>query len=245
MAVNKMLKQIELFGIKISKMNMRETLSYLMNAVEQRTPTQVITANPIMIMAALEDEIYKNMMQQAELIVPDGAGIVWAANVLRNPVQERVPGIDLMIELLGAAQEKQWKVYFLGASQEVIEAAVERLRNQFPNLNICGYRNGYFGPAEDAAVIAELKAQAPDLLFVGRAANQQEPWIHQHKLNLHIPIMMGVGGSYDVLSGKLKRAPFIWQKMRLEWLYRLLQEPWRYKRMVQLPKFMWRVYRNK
>jgi N-acetylglucosaminyldiphosphoundecaprenol N-acetyl-beta-D-mannosaminyltransferase len=240
-----MSNQTDLFDIKISKMNMRETVAYLADAVEQQRPTQVITANPIMIMAALDDVHYKQMMQQAELIVPDGAGVVWAANFLKNPVQERVPGIDLMLELLELAQTKSWKVYFLGASTEVIEAAVANIRSRFPKLHMCGYRNGYFTTEQDQEVIAELQAQSPDLLFVGRAANQQEPWIHQHKSTLKIPVMMGVGGSFDVLSGKLKRAPRIWQTLRLEWLYRLLQEPWRYKRMLQLPKFMWLVIRKK
>ncbi len=240
-----MYNHTKLFDIHISKMNMRETVAYLTEAIEQKKPTQVITANPIMIMAALEDENYKRMMQQAELVVPDGAGVVWAANYLNDPVQERVPGIDLMLELLGRAQDRAWNVYFLGASTEVIEAAIANIRSRFPQLHICGYRNGYFGTEQDEEVITELKSKNPDLLFVGRAANQQEPWIHQHKSNLSIPVLMGVGGSFDVLSGKLKRAPRIWQTLRLEWLYRLLQEPWRYKRMLQLPKFMWLVFRKK
>ena len=237
--------QSVIFDISISARNMAQTIEFLSDNIQSKKPTQVITANPIMIMAALNDPKYKEMMQQAELIVPDGAGLVWAAKYMQRPVQERVAGIDLMLNLLSIAEQQQWRVYFLGASQEVIQTAVANIRKQFPSLYICGYRDGYFGLNEDQQVIEDIQSAAPHLLFVGRAASQQEPWIHHYKNDLAVPVMMGVGGSFDVLSGKLKRAPKIWQWARLEWLYRLLQEPWRYKRMLDLPKFVWTVIKQK
>ena len=239
------LETVKIFDIAISKLDMRQTLDWLHSIVLERSVTQVITANPIMLMAAEGDPAYKKMMQQAELIVPDGTGLVWAAKHIGQPVRERVAGIDLMMGLLTLAEHHGWKVYFLGASADVISAAVKNLTDKFPRLQVCGYRDGYFNHEKDDQVITEIIEQAPDLLFIGRSASQQEPWIHLHKKKLAIPVMMGVGGSFDVLSGRLKRAPKLWQTLRVEWLYRLLQEPWRYKRMLDLPKFVWRVWRSK
>jgi N-acetylglucosaminyldiphosphoundecaprenol N-acetyl-beta-D-mannosaminyltransferase len=242
---SKSYEYVDIFNIPISKMDMNQTVQYLRDRVEKRLTTQVITANPIMLMAALEDDQYKLVMQQAELIVPDGAGLVWAAKRIKNPVRERVAGIDLMMKLVEMAEDRQWKVYFMGASDPVIREAVSNLMKQFPRMIIAGYRDGYFTDADDAQVLEDLRKANPDLLFVGRAANQQEPWLCKYKDQLSIPVMIGVGGSFDVLSGKLKRAPKLWQSLRLEWLYRLLQEPWRYKRMFAIPKFMWRILKKR
>lgn len=266
---------VKLFGIPICKLGMDDTVRLLTNLILEngpengprhgqagsagesagtgqereggaaRKPHQVITANPIMIMTALGDPAYMAVMKQAELIVPDGAGAVWAARYVGNPVQERVPGFDLMHRLLAAGSEYGWKVYLLGASPETIREAHERLRRKFPNLRFVGYRDGYFGEDEDEAVIADIRRAAPDLLFVGRSADKQEPWIARYKEQLGVPVMMGVGGSFDVIAGKLKRAPASWQRLRLEWLYRLLQEPARYRRMLALPKFVWTVVRHR
>lgn len=232
------------FEVEISKMNMEQTVRYLENMVDSKQVTQVVTANPIMMMAADQDEAYKQMMQAAELVVPDGAGLVWAAKRLGNPVQERVAGIDLMHRLLSLGQQRQWRVYFIGASAEVIGTAVKNLQKQYPQLYVCGYRDGYFGESADQQVVQDVKAAEPQLLFVGRSASQQDPWIHKYKHELGVPVMMGVGGSFDVISGKLKRAPRIMQALKLEWFYRLLQEPWRYKRMLDLPKFVMKIIKK-
>jgi len=225
-------------------MNMKETVAYLTAAIEQRRPHHVITANPIMLMAALQDPAYHAMMRSAELIVPDGTGVVWAANRVGVPVQERVPGIDLVHELMKAGEHRRWRVYLLGATDEVIAAAARNLQAGYPAIRIVGYRNGYFGPEEDESVIEAITAAEPDILLVGRSASTQEPWIAKYKSRLNIPVMMGVGGSFDVISGKLKRAPKLFQRMGLEWLYRLMLEPWRFKRMLVLPKFALRVIRD-
>ncbi|MDR6553627.1 WecB/TagA/CpsF family glycosyltransferase [Paenibacillus qinlingensis] len=237
--------KVRIYGVPISKMSMKQTVDYLSKVIEVKQPHQVITANPIMVMAAQDDPSYLKMMQQAELIVPDGTGVVWAAARVGQPVAERVPGYDLIHELMKVGEKKDWKVYLLGASNEVIQAAADKIRSTYPKVKLVGVRDGYFGDAEDAQVIQAIKEAAPDLLLVGRAAANQEPWIGKYKQQLGVPVMMGVGGSFDVLSGKLKRAPVIFQKLRLEWFYRLLQEPWRYKRMLLLPKFAVKVMRDK
>ncbi|CAG7634165.1 N-acetylglucosaminyldiphosphoundecaprenol N-acetyl-beta-D-mannosaminyltransferase [Paenibacillus solanacearum] len=236
---------VTIFGVPISKMNMNQTVDYLAQAIDKRQPHQVITANPIMVMSALQDPAYMRMMKQAELIVPDGAGVVWAAGYVGNPVQERVAGYDLLQELMKAGQRRGWRVYMVGASSEVIEAAANRLKQLYPELKLVGFRDGFFGEKEDSDVIRAIREAKPDILLVGRSAATQEPWIAQYKEQLGVPVMMGTGGSFDVLSGKLKRAPLLFQKLRLEWFYRLLQEPWRYKRMLVLPKFAMKVIREK
>lgn len=237
--------KVRIYGVPISKMSMKQTVDYLAKVIELKKPHQVITANPIMVMAAQDDPSYLKMMQRAELIVPDGTGVVWAANRVGQPVAERVPGYDLIHELMKVGEKKHWKVYLLGASNEVIQAAAAKIHTLYPQVSLVGVRDGYFGDAEDAQVIQAIRDAAPDILLVGRAAANQEPWIGKYKEQLNVPVMMGVGGSFDVLSGKLKRAPVLFQKLRLEWFYRLLQEPWRYKRMLLLPKFAVKVMRDK
>lgn len=186
-----------------------------------------------------------NVMKQAELIVPDGTGVVWAANYVGHPVPERVAGFDLLHELLAAGENYHWKVYLLGSTSEVIQATAKRVHELYPAITVCGKRDGFFGPKEDEAVIAAIREANPDLLFVARGADTQEPWIGKYKEQLGVPVMMGVGGSFDVISGRTKRAPKLFQKLRAEWLYRLLKEPSRYKRMLALPKFAAKVMREK
>ncbi|GAB6927568.1 WecB/TagA/CpsF family glycosyltransferase [Paenibacillus sp. JCM 10914] len=236
---------VSVFGVPFSKLDMKGTQQYLTEAIKSRQPHQIITANPIMVMTAVNDPAYKNMMQQAEMIVPDGTGIVWAAGVGGEPLPDRVPGFDLLHELFKAGETYRWRFYLLGTTAEVIQEAAERLQMQYPAAIICGYRDGFFGPQDDAAVIEGIRAAAPDVLFVARGADTQEPWIAQHKEALNVPVVMGVGGTFDIISGKLKRAPKVFQKLRLEWFYRLLKEPTRYKRMLALPKFVVKVLREK
>lgn len=236
---------VTIFGVPFSKRGMQETVQYLTNVISTRKPHQVITANPIMVMAALEDPAYKQMMQQAELIVPDGSGVVWASRVGGDPLVERVAGYDLLHELMKQGERHRWKVYLLGASPEVVQETAKRLKAQYPGTEIVGYRDGYFGMEQDDEVIAEIRKTSPDLLFVARGADTQEPWIAKYKDRLAIPVMMGVGGSFDVISGRTKRAPKVFQKLRLEWLYRLLKEPTRFRRMLALPKFVVRVLRER
>lgn len=236
---------VSIFEIPFSKLNMKDTVSYLTEAVHSGRPHQVITANPIMVMAALDDPKYKTMMQNADLIVPDGSGIVWAAGVGGDPLTERVTGFDMLHELFKVGENYRWKFYLLGTTPEVIQEAAQRLQMQYPAAIIAGYRDGFFGPEQDDEVIEDIRAAAPDLLFVARGADTQEPWIARYKERLGVPVMMGVGGSFDIISGKSKRAPKVFQKLKLEWFYRLLREPTRFKRMLALPKFAVKVLREK
>jgi N-acetylglucosaminyldiphosphoundecaprenol N-acetyl-beta-D-mannosaminyltransferase len=236
---------VPIFGIRVSKVDMAATVSYLTHAVLNRDPHQVITANPIMVMAALENPSYMEIMKSAELVVPDGTGVVWAAGYCDEPVAERVAGFDLLHELLRQGESYNWRVYLLGSTPEVIRETASRLQTGYPGIIIAGYHDGFFGPEADEEILAGIQDARPDLLFVARGADSQEPWIAKYKSRLQIPVMMGVGGSFDVISGKSRRAPKAFQKLRAEWLYRLLKEPTRYKRMLALPKFAVKVVREK
>ncbi|KAF9140923.1 hypothetical protein BGX30_005787 [Mortierella sp. GBA39] len=181
---------------------MTDTVQYLTGLIQsgERRPHQIITANPIMVMTALQDPAYMDVMRGADLLVPDGTGVVWAADKAGSP---------------------------------------------YPGVQISGFRDGYFSQEQDAEVIAAIREAEPDILFVARAVDTQEPWIARYKEQLGVPVMMGVGGSFDVISGKSKRAPKLFQQLRAEWLYRLLREPTRAKRMLALPKFVVKVLRDK
>ncbi|WJH36295.1 WecB/TagA/CpsF family glycosyltransferase [Paenibacillus sp. CC-CFT747] len=237
--------KVSIFGVPFSKLDFQDTIKLLCERIRERRTTQVITANPIMVMTALENPAYMAMMKRAEIIVPDGAGVVWAANYVGNPVAEKVAGIDLLHELLRIGENEDWKVFLLGTSPEVIQVAASRLKDRYPRIRLVGVRDGYFKSDQDEEVIREITAAEPDLLFVGRGADTQEPWIDRYKDRLHVPVIMGVGGSFDIMAGRLKRAPKLFIKLRLEWFYRLLQEPARYKRMLVLPKFAMKVMREK
>jgi N-acetylglucosaminyldiphosphoundecaprenol N-acetyl-beta-D-mannosaminyltransferase len=225
-------------------MDMKETVAYLGQVIAARRPHRVVTGNPIMLMVGLENPSFHRTLSTAELIVPDGTGVVWAARRLKHPVKERVAGFDLMHELLREGEQQKWSVYLLGASADIIETAHANLKRQYPGMRFVGYRDGYFTDRDDGAVVAAIREANPDLLFVARSTMNQEPWIEKYQEVLKVPVVMGVGGSFDVVSGKLKRAPALFRRLGLEWLYRLLQEPSRFKRMLVLPRFALKVIKD-
>ncbi len=236
-------KRFEIFGLCFVKWTMKETVSKLTERIQNNQFTHVVTGNPIMVMAALENESYMKNLQSADIIVPDGSGIIWASKQFDDPIPERVAGFDLMHELLRVGETLGWKVFLLGTDAETIAKAELRLKDQFPRIQWVGHHHGFFKGDEDVHVLELLAEKQPDLLFVARSAALQEPWIAKHREKLSSKLVMGVGGSFDVISGKLKRAPKVWIMLRLEWFYRLIQEPWRLPRMVAIPKFMLAVKR--
>ncbi|MBC8078713.1 MAG: WecB/TagA/CpsF family glycosyltransferase [Gorillibacterium sp.] len=236
---------VSIFGIPFSRLGFQDTVNLLVQAIEERRTTQVITGNPIMVMNAMDNAPYNAMMKRAELVVPDGAGVVWASRYKGQPVTEKVAGIELMEELIRIGEERDWKVFLLGTSPETIQIAAARLTERYPRIQLVGIHDGFFGPERDDEVIELIRLAQPDLLFVGRSSDTQEPWIDRYKDRLGVPVMMGVGGSLDIMAGKLKRAPKLFIKLRLEWFYRLACQPSRYKRMLALPKFVYKVIREK
>ncbi|MFC7394487.1 WecB/TagA/CpsF family glycosyltransferase [Scopulibacillus cellulosilyticus] len=215
----------------------------LNNRLANRLKTFIITANPEIIMYAGEDPEFRDVIHKADYIVPDGAGVVIASRILGTPLMERITGFDLMQEILKAAEKKGYSVYFLGAEPEVIEKAAGKIQGDFPQLNIAGYHHGYI--EDDTELVNEIREKKPDIVFVGLGFPKQEQWINQHLKDFNHGLFMGVGGSYDVIAGKFKRAPKAWQKLNLEWFYRLCQQPSRWRRMSVLPVFMLKAIKKK
>lgn len=204
----------------------------------------VSTVNALAVMEAEKNRGYADALRSSFLTLADGAGLVWALRFLGTPVQERVAGIDFMMRLTRMAAAERLPVYLLGAKEEAVKGAAETLKEQYPDLVIAGWRNGYFDPC-DASVAGTVRASGAKILFVAMGVPRQEIWIRENARLLGDMVAVGVGGAFDVVSGQLRRAPGAWQKLGLEWLFRLLQEPWRWKRDIDLFIFVCRVFLTK
>jgi N-acetylglucosaminyldiphosphoundecaprenol N-acetyl-beta-D-mannosaminyltransferase len=233
-----------ILGVPFSTRSFDETVAYLVSRIESGERTHVVTANPEIVMVAREQPSFQSILEQA-VVVPDGIGIVYAAKWTNQPIAERVTGIELMEALMEQADRHRWKVYLLGASPDVNRLAAEKLAARYPGARIVGYRDGYFQTNEDEDVARDIAEKEPHLLFVAMGAPKQDQWIAAQWERLGVPLAMGVGGSFDVIAGKVKRAPALWQKLHLEWLYRLLSQPSRWKRQLAIPRFVWTVLREK
>ncbi|MUV37295.1 N-acetylglucosaminyldiphosphoundecaprenol N-acetyl-beta-D-mannosaminyltransferase [Lentibacillus sp. JNUCC-1] len=229
--------------LNITRMDLLEDV--LMPRLDQRVKTFLVTANPEMVMQARADAEYKAVVQGADYVIPDGSGILAAGKILGTPMQERIPGYELMMDLLQIAEDKGLSCYFLGAKPEVNEQAVQAAQAEFPGLKVAGRHHGYFAE-EEASVAQDVIASQADLIFVALGMPRQEKWISAHMKDADHGLFMGVGGSFDVLAGALKRAPQAWINLNLEWLYRLLKQPSRIKRIGKVFEFMFRiVFRGK
>lgn len=239
-------------GIPFCRWSMKQVTDWITSHWDETKLTSqpdmakyIVTANPEIVMGALENKQLKEALLQADLVTPDGTGIVWAADYLGKPVSERVAGYDLLHAICKTAEDRPFSVYLLGAKEETNQQAAARLAAMYPKLHIVGRHHGYFTDEEEQAIIADINQCQPDLLLVALGFPKQEIWIQKYKAELRVKVAIGVGGSFDVLAGRVKRAPQIWQNLRLEWLYRLLQEPSRIKRQLALPKFVLAVRRHK
>lgn len=198
----------------------------------------IVTANPEIVMATRKDPHYKEIVKSADFVLPDGVGIIYAAKRKKQPLQERIAGFDLMQQLLNLANEQGLKCFFLGSSEEVNRAAVDHIIDLYPNIKVAGRHHGYFDLDDD--VVKELvKETEPDFTFVALGFPKQEQWIAKFYHEFNQGVFIGVGGSLDVLSGTVKRAPQFWIKLNLEWLYRILKQPFRIKRILPVFKFIW------
>lgn len=233
--------RFEVLGVKIDDYSMLETVRRIQEAIEKKEYTWVVTANPELIFAAGADARLKQLINRAQLITPDGVGVVWAANRLGHPVPERVTGIDLLEAIFPVASEKGWRISLLGSKPEVAELAVHKVADKYPGI-VWQTQHGYFQPNEQAGIIERIREFNPDLLLVGLGAPRQEFWIASH-LDL-ATVSIGVGGSFDALAGLNKRAPQWIQDIHLEWLYRLLKQPQRLRRQMVLPQFVWRILKQ-
>jgi N-acetylglucosaminyldiphosphoundecaprenol N-acetyl-beta-D-mannosaminyltransferase len=222
---------------------MEETLDTIEEFICQGKPRQIVPVNAAKLWRMERDPRLKRIVETAALIIPEKA-IVMASRVLGSPLKAHVGGITLLKRLLPVAASHGYRVYFLGARPEVVGGMVETLRRAYPALRICGWRDGYFGRDQSAAVAERIREARPDLLFVALGTPTQEYWIAEHLAELGVPVCMGVGGSFDVLAGLKKDAPDWVRALALEWLYRLAQDPrnlWK-RYLITIPWFCTRVF---
>lgn len=239
-------KKVSVLDVAIDVITMNGAIQVIVNDYLQAdSPHFIATANAEMVMMANHDKELFDILNGADLVVPDGAGVVWAANQLGCPMQERVAGYDLVQNLLQALKNSSAKFYFLGSSPGVAEKAKLYAEKNYPGVNIVGMHDGYFSEAEEGDIIKEIKRLRPDILLVALGVPRQEKWIKKHFSTLEIPVTIGVGGTLDVMAGVVKRAPLWMQKAKLEWLYRGMLQPKRIGRLMALPKFVIRILQYK
>lgn len=235
-------KEINVLGINFTNINNKELINQLKIDSHNHSNRFIVTANPEIVLYARDNPKYLSIIESADYTIADGIGIIKGAKILNTPLPERVTGFDTLLSLLTFANENKKSIYFLGAKSETLDKAIKKIKNDYPNLEIAGYHDGYF--TDDSDIVTEIKHNKPDFVFVALGFPKQEFFISKYH-NLSPSIWMGVGGSFDVLAGTVKRAPLFWQKHHIEWLFRLLQEPTRFFRMLALPKYLILIYLKK
>ena len=238
-------RRVNILGVSVDCVNMKEALDKIEEIIERKAPSLIATANAEMIMFAQKDEELFQILNKSSLVIADGAGVVFAARYKKAFIKERVTGYDLVQNLLKISDEKDYKVFFFGTSELNIQEVKQNISLLYPRLNVVGTRNGFFSKEDEKEIIEQIKTANPDILLVGLGVPKQEKWIAVNLENIQVPVCIGVGGTFDIMSGNLKRAPLWMQKNHLEWLYRLYQEPKRFLRMLALPKFVVKVILDK
>ncbi|RKD30079.1 WecB/TagA/CpsF family glycosyltransferase [Thermohalobacter berrensis] len=240
---------IKIMDVKINNITLKKAVDKVNKFLNGKDTKVIYTPNTEVVMIAKDDDKLKTILNDGDLTIPDGIGLVYASKIKKRPLAERVTGYDLSVEMIKLANKKGYSLFLLGGEKGVAKRASERLKNIYPNLNIAGVHHGYFkgthigykNHEDEKKVIEIINKSNADILFVGFGAPKQEKWIHENKDKLNCKVIIGNGGTIDVLAGKVKRAPKVYQKLGLEWLYRLIKEPWRIKRQMVLPLFMLHV----
>ncbi len=237
--------RVQILGMPVDVLTMNGCMARIGEFVESGKPHLVVTADASGIVQAQTDPALAELYHTADLVTPDSAGVVWAMRRAGSPVPARVSGVDIVDRVCGVSSEKGWRVYFLGAAPGVAELAAERMRLRHPGCNIVGARHGYFPTESDAVVAAEVAEAKPDILFVAMGIPRQEKFIRATESVIGAKVAMGVGGTFDVFSGKVRRAPVFLQKMRMEWLWRLAQNPKKIGKVMLLPRFVSLILRER
>ncbi len=240
---------VSILGVRIHAVTMAETLAWIEAAVADHTPRQICTGNPEFLMTAQRDPEFFEILNRADLVAPDGVGLLLAARWLGVRLPERVAGSDLTYRIAERAAQHGWRVYFLGAAEGVALKTAETLRAAFPGLKVAGAFAGSPKIEEEEALAARVRAAQPDILLVAYGAPQQDKWIARNKERLGVPVCVGVGGAFDFVAGTAQRAPHWLQRSGLEWLHRLWRQPWRTRRIfTAVAAFplavLWRGRRN-
>ncbi|EEI25694.1 WecB/TagA/CpsF family glycosyltransferase [Lentilactobacillus hilgardii] len=235
-------KPVSILGIPFENTNQEQFESLLKQRIDHHKNTFVVTANPEIVMYARQNRPYEVLIKKADYIIADGIGIIIGAKLLKDPLQERIAGYDLFVSLLEWGSQNHKSAYFVGAKTEVINKLREIVTQKYTGLKIAGTHNGYFG--DDRNIVGDIARTQPDMVFVATGFPKQEAFIDKNR-QISDSLWMGIGGSFDVLTGTVKRAPKSWQKMHLEWLYRVVKEPSRISRLSVLPRYLMAVLKER
>lgn len=236
--------RVNILGVNVDMVTISEATDKILDFLCEDKLHCVYTPNSEIIMEAYRNQDFNEILNAADLLTADGIGVVYAAKYLKKPIKERAAGYDVAKLLLQKISYTNHKLFLFGGKPGVGDLAKKNMQKDYPGLNIVGVRNGYFTDDEEEEIINEINASGADILFVCLGAPRQEKWIHKNKDKLKVRVAMGVGGSIDVFAGTVQRAPDFFCKTGLEWFYRLMKEPWRAKRMMDLPRFAMTVVKE-
>jgi N-acetylglucosaminyldiphosphoundecaprenol N-acetyl-beta-D-mannosaminyltransferase len=234
--------KINILGVNVDMAGIEDAVGEIMKFLGEDSMHAVYTPNSEIIMAAYKDSEFCGVLNDADLLTADGIGVVYASKILKKPLTERAAGYDIACRLLEEITKSGHKLFLFGGKPGVAEEAKEKLEEKHSGINIVGTRNGYFSQEEVPSIIDEINSSGADIVFVCLGAPAQEKWIHANKDKLKTKVAVGLGGSLDIFAGRVERSPEIWCKLGLEWLHRLIREPWRFMRMMALPKFALTVF---
>lgn len=233
-----MSNKVNILGVKVDKVNIEQASDIIMGFIDEgRNAKAVYTPNSEIVMQGYRNKEMRDILNDAAILTADGIGVVYASRILKNPINERCAGFDVACSLLEKMGKAGKSVYLFGSKPGVAETAAENIRSRFPGIVISGCADGYFDDDKEKKIIEDINSKSPDVLFVCLGAPKQEQWIHRYKSQLNCKVCMGLGGSLDVFAGTVERAPEFYQKHGIEWLYRLVKQPKRFFRMLDLPKF--------
>ena len=236
---------VRILGVRVDDVTTEETLSIMERFVAEGRPHQVATVNPEFVIEAQHNEEFRAVLAQVDLALPDGVGLIWASRVLGRPLRERVTGSDMVPLIARLCAQRGYSMFLLGAAPGVAEKAAAVMMRDNPGLQIVGTYGGSPDPSEEDDIVARISSVSPDFLFVAYGAPGQDLWIHRNLERLGVPVCMGVGGALDFIAGVAVRAPRWMRKAGLEWLHRLCRQPWRWRRMLALPRFGYLVMRQR
>jgi N-acetylglucosaminyldiphosphoundecaprenol N-acetyl-beta-D-mannosaminyltransferase len=237
-------KRIRVLDVPIDCVTFAEAIDRLDEFVQEGSQHLVVTADASGIAQSQNDPVLKEIYESADLVTPDSQGVLWALNRKGVCLAGRVSGVELVDRICALSAARRYRIFFLGAEPGVAELAADRMRQKYPGCNIVGARHGYFKPEQDDEVASEVGASQPDFLFVAMGIPRQEKFIRETGHLSGAKVGMGVGGTFDVFSGKVRRAPSIFQRLRLEWLWRVMSNPKKIGKVMMLPKFAWAVLRE-
>jgi N-acetylglucosaminyldiphosphoundecaprenol N-acetyl-beta-D-mannosaminyltransferase len=234
---------ISMLGVRVTRLTRAEALARLEAFVESGAPHLVVTADSSGVVIAARDEEFRAILNRADLVTADSTGILWAARRLGTPLPERVAGCDLAEQLCALAARRGFSVFFYGAAPGVAEQAAANMQERYPGLIVVGAAHGFLSAAEQSELVERVRAARPEILLVALGIPRQEKWLAANLIRLGVPVTMGVGGTFDVFSGRVRRAPLWMQRHGLEWLYRLAGNPRKLAKAATLPRFVWMVFR--